>query len=153
MNSSTRGAACNDDGVGLLPLTVMVKSDGFLSPPPLLMTCFITTNVPSCGLLSEVSFDESDDDSDDEEAEDEDVLTSIVSLDFLSSSPGDGDKDDDDDIFLLLLSWDSAYEFKSTKVDKDNTVAIIKRIKLKANLRVSFENNILFLLLDYYPSM
>jgi hypothetical protein len=120
------------------------------------MTCFVTTNVPSCGLLSEVSFDESDDDSDDEEAEDEDELTSIVSLDFLSSSPGDGDKDkddDDDDIFLLLLSWDSAYEFKSTKVDKDNTVAIIKRIKLKANPRVSFENNILFLLLDYYPSM
>src|ERR687889_1631351 len=74
----------NEDGVGLLPLTVMVKSDGFLSPPPLLMTCFITTNVPSCGLLSEVSFDESDDEeSDDEEAEDEDVFTSITSLDFL----------------------------------------------------------------------
>src|SRR3712207_4776198 len=108
----------------------MVKSDGFLSPPPSLMTCVVTTNVPSCGLLSEVSFDESDD----EEAEDEDVLTSIASLDFLSSSPGEGDKDDDDDIFLL--SWDSAYEFKSTKVDKDNTVAIIKRIKLKANPRV-----------------
>ena len=146
----------NDDGVGLLPLTVMVKSDGFLSPPPSLMTCFITTNVPSCGLLSEVSFDESDDDSDDEEAEDEDVFTSIASLDFLSSSPldiGDGDKDDDDDIFLLLLSWDSAYEFKSTKVDKYNTVEIIKRIKLKTNLGVSFGNNILLLLLDYYPSM
>jgi hypothetical protein len=53
----------------------------------------------------------------------------------------------------LLLSWDSAYEFKSTKVDKDNTVAIIKRIKLKENSRVSFGNNIIFLLLDYYPSM
>ena len=140
----------NEDGVGLLPLTVMVKSDGFLSPPPSLMTCFMTTNVPSCGLLSEVSFDESDDE---EEAEDEDVLISIASLDFLSSSPGDGDKDDNDDIFLLLLSWDSAYEFKSTKVDQDNTVAIIKRIKLKANPGVSFENNILFLLLDYYPNM
>ena len=147
----------NDDGVGLLPLTVMVKSDGFLSPPPSLMTCFITTNVPNCGLLSEVSFDESDDDSDDEEeAEDEDVFTSIASLDFLSSSPldiGDGDKDDNDDIFLLLLSWDSAYEFKSTKVDKYNTVEIIKRIKLKTNLGVSFGNNILLLLLDYYPNM
>jgi hypothetical protein len=59
-------------------------------------------------LLSEVSFDGSDDDeSDDEEAEDEDVFPSITSLDFLSSSPsdiGDGDKDDNDDIFLLLLS-------------------------------------------------
>src|SRR5215216_3555987 len=144
----------NEDGVGLLPLTVMVKSDGFLSPPPLLMTCFITTNVPSCGLLSEVSFDESDDEeSDDEEAEDEDVFTS-TSLDFLSSSPSDTrdvDKDDKNDIFLLLLSWDSAYEFKSTKVDKDNTVAIIKRIKLKANPGVSFGNNILLLLLDYIP--
>ena len=147
-----------DDGVGLLPLTVMVKSDGFLSPPPLLMTCFITTNVPSCGLLSEVSFDESEDDdeSDDEEeeAEDEDVFTSITSLDFLSSSPSDTrdvDKDDKNDIFLLLLSWDSAYEFKSTKVDKDNTVAIINRIKLKANPGVSFGNNILLLLLHYIP--
>jgi hypothetical protein len=136
----------------------MVKSDGFLSPPPSLFTFVVTTNVPSSGLLSEVSFDESDDDEsdDDEEAEDEDVFTSIASLDFLSSSPldiGDGDKDDDDDMFLLLLSWDSAYEFRSTKVDKDNTVAIIKRIKLKANPRVSFENNILLLLLDYYPNM
>src|SRR5918999_1450435 len=109
-----------DDGVGSLPLTVMVKSDGFLSPPPSLTTCVITTNVPSCGLSSEVSFD---------------------------------DSDDDEDIFLLLLSWDSAYEFKSTKVDKDNTVAIIKRIKLKANQGVSFGNNILLLLLDYYPNM
>src|SRR5215210_3248464 len=101
-----------DDGVGLLPLTVMVKSDGFLSPPPLLMTCFITTNVPNCGLLSEVSFDESDDEE--EEAEDEDVFTSITSLDFLSSSPSDirdEVEDDNDDIFLLLLSWNSAYEF------------------------------------------
>jgi hypothetical protein len=130
----------------------MVKSDGFLSPPPSLTTCVITTNVPSCGLSSEVSFDDSDDDEEEEEAEDEDVFTSVTSLDFLSSSPldiGDGDKDDDDDIFLLLLSWDSAYEFKSTKVDKDNTVAIIKRIKLKANQGVSFGNNILLLLLDY----
>jgi hypothetical protein len=104
-------------------------------------------------LLSEVSFDGSDDDeSDDEEAEDEDVFTSITSLDFLSSSPsdiGDGDKDDNDDIFLLLLSWDSAYEFKSIKVGKANTVAIIKRKKLKANPGVIFENNILFLLLGY----
>jgi len=122
------------------------------------MTCFITTNVPSCGLLSEVSFDESEDDDesddDEEEAEDEDVFTSITSLDFLSSSPSDirdEVKDDNDDIFLLLLSWDSAYEFKSTKVDKDNTVAIIKRIKLKANPGVSFGNNILLLLLDYIP--
>jgi len=119
------------------------------------MTCFITTNVPSCGLLSEVSFDESDDEEsdDEEEAEDEDVFTS-TSLDFLSSSPSDTrdvDKDDKNDIFLLLLSWDSAYEFKSTKVDKDNTVAIIKRIKLKANPGVSFGNNILLLLLDYIP--
>jgi hypothetical protein len=138
----------------------MVKSDGFLSPPPLLMTCFITTNVPSCGLLSEVSFDESDDEEsddeesdDEEEAEDEDVFTS-TSLDFLSSSPSDTrdvDKDDKNDIFLLLLSWDSAYEFKSTKVDKDNTVATIKRMKLKANPGVSFGNNILLLLLDYIP--
>ena len=139
----------------------MVKSDGFLSPPPSLTTCVITTNVPSCGLSSEVSFDDSDDDDDsddeeEEEAGDEDVFTSVTSLDFLSSSPldiGDWDKDDNDDIFLLLLSWDSAYEFKSTKVDKDNTVAIIKRIKLKANPGVSFGNNILLLLLDYYPSM
>jgi hypothetical protein len=132
----------------------MVKSDGFLSPPPLLMTCFITTNVPSCGLLSEVSFDESDDEeSDDDEAEDEDVFTSITSLDFLSSSPSDirdEVKDDNDDIFLLL-SWDSAYEFKSTKVDKANTVTIIKRIKHKANPGVIFGNNILLLLLDYIP--
>jgi hypothetical protein len=66
---------------------------------------------------------------------------------------GDWDKDDNDDIFLLLLSWDSAYEFKSTKVGKTNTIAIIKRIKLKANPGVSFGNNILLLLLDYYPSM
>jgi hypothetical protein len=49
----------------------------------------------------------------------------------------------------LLLSWDFAYEFKSTKVDKANTVAIIKRRKLKADPRVIFGNNILFLLLGY----
>jgi hypothetical protein len=64
---------------------------------------------------------------------------------------GDGDKDDNDDIFLLLLSWDFAYEFKSTKVDKANTVAIIKRRKGKADPRVIFGNNILLLLLDYLP--
>jgi hypothetical protein len=49
----------------------------------------------------------------------------------------------------LLLSWDSAYEFKSIKVGKANTVAIIKRRKLKADPRVIFGNNILFLLLGY----
>jgi hypothetical protein len=102
-------------------------------------------------LLSEVSFDGSDDEGEDE-AEDEDVFTSIRSLDFLCSSPSDiRDEvmDDNDDIFLLLLSWDSAYEFKSIKVGKANTVAIIKRKKLKANPGVIFENNILFLLLGY----
>ena len=36
----------NDDGVGLLPLTVMVKSDGFLSPPPSLFTFVITFILP-----------------------------------------------------------------------------------------------------------
>jgi hypothetical protein len=34
-------------------------------------------------------------------------------------------------------------------VDKANTVAIIKRRKLKADPRVIFGNNILFLLLGY----
>ena len=37
----------NEDGVGLLPSTVMVKSDGSASPPPSLTTCLVTNNVPS----------------------------------------------------------------------------------------------------------
>jgi hypothetical protein len=35
-----------DDGVGLLPLTVMVKSDGCLSPPPSLFTFVVTIILP-----------------------------------------------------------------------------------------------------------
>jgi hypothetical protein len=31
-----------EDGVGLLPSTVIVKSDGFLSPPPSLTTFLVT---------------------------------------------------------------------------------------------------------------
>ena len=50
----------NDDGVGLLPLTVIIKSDGLLVPPPSLITCLVTTNVPTCDLSLEVSFDESE---------------------------------------------------------------------------------------------
>ena len=36
----------NDDGVGLLPLTVTVKSDGFLLPPPSLITFLVTIILP-----------------------------------------------------------------------------------------------------------
>src|SRR5918992_752883 len=32
----------NEDGVGLLPSTVIVKSDGLLSPPPSLITFLVT---------------------------------------------------------------------------------------------------------------
>jgi hypothetical protein len=32
----------NEDGVGLLPSTVIVKSDGFLFPPSSLMTFLVT---------------------------------------------------------------------------------------------------------------
>jgi hypothetical protein len=150
----------------------MVKSDGFLSPPPSLFTFVITIILPVVtgvgvgvgvgvgdGVEDESDEDGVEDESDEdgvEDESDEDVLTSITSLDFLCSSPSDirdEIKDDNDDIFSLLLSCDSAYEFKSTKVGKANTVAIIKRRKLKANPGVTFGNNILLLLLDYYPSM
>jgi hypothetical protein len=34
----------NDGGDGLLPLTLIVKSEAFLFPPPSLITFFITIN-------------------------------------------------------------------------------------------------------------
>ena len=47
----------NEDGVGLLPSTVIVKSDGSASPPPSLITCLVTNNVPGCDALLESPFD------------------------------------------------------------------------------------------------
>jgi hypothetical protein len=35
----------NDDGFGLLPSTVIVKSDGSASPPPSLITCLVTISL------------------------------------------------------------------------------------------------------------
>jgi hypothetical protein len=46
-----------EDGVGLLPSTVIVKSDGSASPPPSLITCLVTNNVPGCDALLESPFD------------------------------------------------------------------------------------------------
>ena len=135
----------NDDGVGLLPLIVIIKSEGLLVPPPSLITCFVTTNVPTCDLSLEVSFDESDVEAD-EEDKNEDVFASIRAFDFLGSFISDIEdegNDDNDDLFSLFLlsSSDSAYEFKSTEMDKTSTKEIIKRRKLNANLAVTFEKD------------
>jgi hypothetical protein len=40
----------NELGVGLLPVTEMVKSEGFLVPPLVLSTFAVTTNVPTTGV-------------------------------------------------------------------------------------------------------
>lgn len=39
----------NEFGVGLLPVTEMVKSEGF-SVPPLVLSFVVTTNVPKTGV-------------------------------------------------------------------------------------------------------
>ena len=74
------GFPSNEDGVGLLPSTVMVKSDGSASPPPSLTTCLVTNNVPTCDTLLGVPLDgvrggreDWDEDEDDEDDDDEDV--------------------------------------------------------------------------------
>jgi hypothetical protein len=46
-----------EDGVGLLPSTVIVKSDGSASPPPSLITCLVTNNIPMRDTLLESPFD------------------------------------------------------------------------------------------------
>ena len=47
----------NDAGDGLLPLTLIVKSDGLLVPPPWLITFFVTITFPeTTGLIGEVLF-------------------------------------------------------------------------------------------------
>jgi len=40
----------NELGFGLLPVTEMVKSEGFLVPPLVLSTFVVTTNVPTTGV-------------------------------------------------------------------------------------------------------
>jgi hypothetical protein len=126
----------------LLPLTVIVKSDGFLLPPPSLITCFVTANVPLTGLSLEVLFDESNVNAEDEA---DDVFASIRALDFLCSfisDMGDEGEDNNDDVLSFLLSADSSYEFKSTKIDKTSVEERIKKRKLNANLAVTFVNDI-----------
>jgi hypothetical protein len=44
------GLPGNELGEGLLPCTVIVKSDGLLLPAPSLTTFSVTTNVPRTGL-------------------------------------------------------------------------------------------------------
>ena len=131
-----------DDGEGFLPLTVIVKSDGFLLPPPSLITFFVTANVPLTGLSSEVLFDESNVNSEDEN---EDVFESMRALDFLcsfTSDMGDEGKDNNDDVFSFFLSADSSYEFKITKMDNTSIEERIKKRKLNANLAVILVNDI-----------
>jgi hypothetical protein len=111
-------------------------------PPPSLITCFVTANVPLTGLSLEVLFDESNVNAEDEA---DDVFASIRALDFLcsfTSDMGDEGEDNNDDVLSFLLSADSSYEFKSTKIDKTSVEERIKKRKLNANLAVTFVNDI-----------
>src|ERR671914_2780476 len=77
----------NEDGVGLLPSTVIVKSDGSASPPPSLITCLVTNNVPGCDALLEPPFDVGTKEDWDEDEDEDDGFVSVISLVLLCSFP------------------------------------------------------------------